>query len=278
MSITRKATTTLLLLAGALAGSMGCDQDSGGDHATVGIAGAGGDGGTPTGAGGAAAGHDPGGAGSGAVGSSGGRGATGGSPGFGGAAGGPPVCNGPGARFVTDVISVQYGPGQDFGQDQMPEIVYGPPGGAGCCTGSTDVVSLGNGGQIVVAFAGNGIADGPGPDFVVFENAFFVGGDPLLVFAELATVEVSTDGVDWVEFPCTAVDAPYGDCAGWHPVMLDGDDGPIDVATAGGDAFDLADVGLSWARYVRITDRSDLEGPTGVFDLDAVGIVNASCP
>jgi len=49
------------------------------------------------------------------------------------------------------------------------------------------------------------------------------------------------------------------------------------VATAGGDAFDLADVGLAEARYVRITDRGDLGGLAGVFDLDAVGIVNLEC-
>jgi len=29
---------------------------------------------------------------------------------------------------------------------------------------------------------------------------------------------------------------------------------------------------------VRIEDRADLDGPAGVFDLDAVGIVNALCP
>ena len=44
------------------------------------------------------------------------------------------------------------------------------------------------------------------------------------------------------------------------------------------DAFDLADVGLVEARWVRITDRVDLQGMNGVFDLDAVGLVNAACP
>ena len=160
----------------------------------------------------------------------------------------------------------------------MPDIVYGPPLGAGCCGGSLDVVSLGNGGEIVVAFFGNGIVDGPGPDFVVFENAFHIGGNPNNAFAELGTVAVSQDGVDWAQFDCTATEPPYGSCAGWHPVLLNGDPGPIDPDTAGGDPFDLAEVGLEWARYVRITDRADLEGPNGVFDLDAVGIVHELCP
>jgi hypothetical protein len=47
---------------------------------------------------------------------------------------------------------------------------------------------------------------------------------------------------------------------------------------AGGDAFDLADIGVARARYVKITDRADLTGSTPVFDLDAVSIHNAACP
>lgn len=193
--------------------------------------------------------------------------------GYGG--GGPIVCDGPGALFVTHVVELAYGPGQDFGRAGMPDIVYGPPIGGGAAQGSLDVVSLGNGGTIAVAFAKNAIVDGPGADFVVFENPFEIAGG---VFAELATVEVSLDGETWHAFPCDAVAAPYGGCAGHTPVWLDGDDGPLDPATSGGDAFDLADIGVSSARYVRVTDRADLDGLDGVFDLDAIGIVHAACP
>jgi hypothetical protein len=35
---------------------------------------------------------------------------------------------------------------------------------------------------------------------------------------------------------------------------------------------------VSEARYVRITDRVDLTGISGTFDLDAVSIVHAECP
>ena len=52
----------------------------------------------------------------------------------------------------------------------------------------------GNGGSVVLAFAHNAIVDGPGDDFVVFENAFFVDGDESQVFAELAEVAISEDG------------------------------------------------------------------------------------
>jgi hypothetical protein len=186
-------------------------------------------------------------------------------------------CDGPGARFVTQVVSACFGSGQDFGRHHFPEIVYGPPQGGGCCGGSLDVLSLGNGGSIVVTFAGNAIVDGPGPDFIIFENPFNVGNDPTAPFAELATVGVSDDGVTWTDFPCIATQYPYGSCAGWHPVFASSMNSidPLDPNAAGGDPFDLADIGVSKARFVRITDRPDTPG---VFDLDAVGIVKAQCP
>ncbi len=194
------------------------------------------------------------------------------------------TCEGPGAGFATCVVEHEFGDGQDFGQERFPEAIFGPPEGGGPL-GSLDVVSLGNGGFVVVGFEGNAVVDGPGPDFIVSENPFLVGGDPLNPFSELATVSVSEDGVDWVEWECTAVSdvdtrAPYGDCAGWRVVNTNSQNGvdPTDALLAGGDAFDLADVGLSVARFVRITDRVDTTGQYGVFDLDAVTILNGACP
>ncbi|WP_437875510.1 hypothetical protein [Sorangium sp. So ce513] len=196
----------------------------------------------------------------------------------GGPAEGAGSCAGPGARFATRVVSACLGEGQGFGQDRFPDVVLGPPRGGGCCGGSLDVLSLGDGGSIVVAFDGNAIIDGPGADFLVFENAFARGGDAASVFAELATVEVSEDGVAWSAFPCAADRYPYDGCAGWHPVHAnpgENDVDPLDPSSAGGDPFDLADIGIPLARFVRITD---LAGTPDVFDLDAVGIVHALCP
>lgn len=174
------------------------------------------------------------------------------------------------------MVSACFGAGESFGHAKLPDNVYGPPKGGGCCAGSLDVCSLGNGGTITVAFD-VAIVDGPGVDFLVFENAFDEGGDPMDPFAELATVEVSPDGISWTAFPCTATAYPYGSCAGWHPVFGNADTGvdPLDPTTAGGDPFDLADIGVPFARFVRITDRADMPGS---FDLDAVGVVNAGCP
>ena len=206
---------------------------------------------------------------------------SGGPPAEGGTGVGPIVCDGPGARFVTSAIAHEFGPGQSVGQDTFPGLILGPPKGAGDRNGSMDVVSLGNGGTVTVAFEGNEIIDEPGPDFIVFENAFYASGDPANPFAELGTVAVSDDGVTWHEFPCTATSAPYGQCGGVRPVYAnagENDIDPLDPEVAGGDPYDLADLGVARARYVRITDRADITGLNGVFDLDAVGIVHAACP
>jgi hypothetical protein len=189
-------------------------------------------------------------------------------------------------RFVTGVVSFTPGPCAGFGQSQMPGIVEGPPVGGGAQKGSLDVVSLGVGGEIVLSFAPNAIVDGPGPDFIVFENPFYIGGNPMTPYAEPGEVSVSDDGTTWATYPCTATSYPYGECAGWHAVYSAPGNGisPVDPATAGGEAYDLSDVGLSHARYVRIRDKSgetcpDAGGPnTDGFDLDAISIVNAEIP
>jgi hypothetical protein len=230
--------------------------------------------------GGLACGSGPGGAGD----DAGGEGASEGGAGGGGAGheggGGGSGITDPCTPFASGVESTAFGAGQGVGQDDLTRL-FGPPLGGGALQGSLDVVSLGHGGEVVVSFGDLVIVDGEGADFIVFENAFYVGGDEGHVFAELGTIEVSADGEIWQSFPCDAVDPPYGSCAGWHPVFAnsaDNDIDPLDPAEAGGDAFDLADVGLSEARFVRVVDRPDLDDPlSGVFDLDAIGVVHGEC-
>lgn len=191
-------------------------------------------------------------------------------------------------RFVVDVVSFMPGPCAGFGASAMPEIVRGPPEGAGTLSGSLDVVSLGVRGEIVVSFGGNAIVDGPGADFIVFENAFWASGDPNEPANDLGDVSVSEDGRTWVSFPCAAGDhPPYEGCAGWRPVMSSSKSGisPFDVERAGGEAFDLAQVGLTRAKFVRIRDLGRQTCPDTPrrpinygFDLDAVAIVHAEIP
>jgi hypothetical protein len=64
---------------------------------------------------------------------------------------------------------------------------------------STSVVSLGNGGAITLGFA-DAITDGPGDDLAVFENGFYSDATGQLLFTELAYVEVSSNGTDFVRF------------------------------------------------------------------------------
>lgn len=167
-----------------------------------------------------------------------------------------------------------------FGQNKLPGVVLGPPVGGGLKKGGMDVLALGCGGSVTLFMDAPGIVDGPGADFIVFENAFESG---MITFREPARVLVSADGVDWRSFPCDpAEEEPLG-CAGVSPVLSapDNEVDPTDPAVAGGDAFDLADVGLATARYVRLIDvglehfpdETWCGGLAGGFDLDAIAAV-----
>ena len=202
-------------------------------------------------------------------------------------------------RFVTSVVSFTPTDCTGFGQSAMPGIVEGPPVGGGSDQGSTNVVSLGSGGSIVVSFAPNAIIDGPGPDFIVFENPFWIGGNSSDPYAEPGEVSVSDDGTTWTTFPCaptldpqssdgTGVAPPYpANCGGWQVVYSEPGNGisPVDPTTAGGLALDLATIGVTHAQYVKIVDQTHEACPEGGagpitngFDLDAIAIVNAELP
>ena len=176
--------------------------------------------------------------------------------------------------YVLGVEDFSPGEGAGFGQDRFPEIVFGEPDGKGPSAGGTDVVSLGAGGVITVSFGEAFIIDGPGPDFAVYENAFFVGGDPNKVFFELGEVSVSMDGEEWSTYPCNAAsEGPsWPGCAGVTPTLPckpnPEDQNRLDC---GGDLFDLEELGLNAIRYIRIRDMSEAGSkPSAGFDLDAV--------
>lgn len=167
--------------------------------------------------------------------------------------------------FVQAVVDFQPGEGAGFGAQAMPDVVYGPPWGKGPRAGSLDVVSLGREGVIVLDLGW--FDDGPGVDLLVFEN-------PFPGWLELGVVGVSDDGRTWHEWGCEA-ESGVG-CAGVAPVLSNPDNGvdPFDPDVSGGDAFDLAVIGRSEARFVRVRDDggNDYAGEAGGFDLDAVGV------
>ena len=176
--------------------------------------------------------------------------------------------------FADAVVSFEPGPDAGFGSEGFPEIVLGAPGGRGT-SGSLDVLSLGELGSITLEMVDLAIYDGPGPDLIVFENAFGT-------WAETGRVEVSSDGVEWAGWTCEAENADdnFPGCAGVNQVYATSEFlvDPTDPLVAGGDAFDLADIGVTEARFVRITDSGynalGYGGETGGFDLDAVGAAN----
>jgi len=208
------------------------------------------------------------------------------------------------ADAVVSFTSGFADPNSGFRYAELPGIVLGPPGDSLPTQGATSVVSLGRGGSITLAFTDNVVVDAPGPDFIIFENAFFKGSVPSSptstcnIFAEPGSVEVSANGFAWTAFPydtaalafvgtdqtpCSALPLLHG-LAGLTPTFtgnwtVSDDPGVWDaggiggVSGAGGDAFDLADVGLAQARYVRITDLNlgtGFAGSAEGFDLDAV--------
>lgn len=176
-----------------------------------------------------------------------------------------------------------------------PELTLGPVGGVD----TLDTVALGDGGSLTLWFE-SGIADGPGDDFAVFENAFFnIEG----LFAELAFVEVSSNGSDFARFaPISLIADPI-----WSFGSLD----PSDVHNLAGKhridegtGFDLAELAdhplvsadlldLADVRYVRIVDvvgngsTADAQSPphpvwdpyptpfpAGGFDVQGVGVLH----
>ncbi len=212
--------------------------------------------------------------------------------------------------YATKVVAFHKGNGWGIFKTSN---VLGPPSGAGYGGGSTHVLSLGAGGSVTLGFDVT-ITDGPGDDFLVFENPFYVGRS-FRSFAELFFVEVSSNGKDFARFPSVYGGPPSspgafgtlqaGCCSGlggMTPVAADPARrpwiDPADPCEAGGDSFDLADlrnhplvkagrVDLGKVRYLRLVDivsgkekdsrgRTiyDPGGPLGSADIDAVAVIH----
>lgn len=180
--------------------------------------------------------------------------------------------------FVARVVSFMPGDGGGYGADQLPGIVLGPPRGAGTLMGSLDTLSLGRAGEVTLEL-GSDVVDHAGPDFIVFENPFWISGIAGRTYVEPGLVSVSEDGETFVPFPCDPEAAPeYPGCAGIRPVFSNPDGGPspFDVLAAGGDSYDLGTIGVSRARFVRILDAglgAALGGGKDGFDLDSIAIL-----
>jgi hypothetical protein len=136
-----------------------------------------------------------------------------GQPGSTAVAAGSPAIQG----WATSVVS--YVPGTFVDASfQTPQRALGAAGNSnGANLGFTfDIVSLGRGGNITLGFD-TPIINGPGSDFAVFENSF---SD---TFLELAWVEVSSDGSNFVRFPAFSLTAaPVGGFGSVDPTNIEG--------------------------------------------------------
>jgi hypothetical protein len=188
-----------------------------------------------------------------------------------------------------------------------PANALGAPSGLGTGNGSAHTHSLGVAGWLSLGF-GVTLVDGPGADFLVAENPFLTG--PGRVYAELAFVEVSSNGVDFARFPSLFFGGDgssfainnvgfVSGLAGQTPVFANPANpnvDPQDVVEAGGDAFDLADlrshplvvrglVQLAAIQHVRLVDvvsgqsadgrgRTILDPSSGSADIDALTVIH----
>lgn len=151
------------------------------------------------------------------------------------------------SHFASQVVSANTNGGAGGG-------VFNPGNALGAPAGATHVHSLGVLGDLTLGFQ-PAITNGPGADLLVGENPFRLSPAFHVVFAEVAFVEVSSDGTHFARFPSryfggasggafsTAPAGSYSGLAGQHPVLATTPNVDArDVVDAGGDAFDLADL------------------------------------
>ncbi len=159
------------------------------------------------------------------------------------------------SAWANAVVDFQRGP-LDYANPSLGLASFGVATDALGSNGSP--VSLGDGGWITLSFP-LPIEDGPSVDFVVFENAFSFGGQ---VFAELAFVEVSSNGVDFARMP--AISRIARNLGAWDGIASS-ETYNLAGNFEGGTGFDLADladdplvtsgmVNLFDIRYVRVVD------------------------
>ncbi len=175
--------------------------------------------------------------------------------------------------------------------------IVGPPG--------IYLLSLGDSGVVVLTFE-HSIKNGPGPDFAVFENGFTERGNDTVAFLELAFVEVSSDGQNFIRFPAISLmqdtmqidNATFSDARYYHNLAgkyIAGYGTPFDLE----DLKDTPGLDINNITHVRIVDvigsidpeygSYDHEGRmindpfptpflTSGFDLNGVGVINSNKP
>ncbi|GJM18383.1 MAG: hypothetical protein DHS20C14_05960 [Phycisphaeraceae bacterium] len=213
--------------------------------------------------------------------------------------------------FASSVVSYDAGSNPDGSPNDGTQALGAPTADNGFGTvtpfnpafDSADVVSVGFGGHLTVAFdhrVENDALNPFGVDLLIFANEGFVDQDfpngftgDTTLFRELfspeaaATIEVSQDGVDWHFVTTSYIDL-------WPTLATPGADftRPVDPTltiddfdnsflsgieslyggSGGGFGIDLDDVALDWIQYVRLTNEDD---SLFAFEVDAFSDVAA---
>jgi len=168
------------------------------------------------------------------------------------------------------------------------------------------ILSLGDGGEIIYYFQ-NPVINGTGFDFAIFENGFRNPADSNMAYLELATVEVSNDGITYYNFSAESYTDTINQVVGTGQYM----DCRKIYNLAGkyisefGTPFDLEELSMQFGldvnniHYIKIKDvigtlNNELctrdfyeqkindpyptDFPTGGFDIDAIGIIHTRFP
>lgn len=182
------------------------------------------------------------------------------------------------SMWASSELGHRFGDNQTGGQLPVvyPQNVFSkPPSDASPDNPSylqTDICSIGgDSGYVALGFYPS-ILNGPGYDFTVFENVLrVISGTDTAVFEEWMKVAVSNDGVTWYTFP---YDASSGEGLAGRNFTYGNTATYKDVKQSGGDPFDLSVLGLDSAKYVRLTDATELQvSEGGSADLDAVAAI-----
>lgn len=168
-----------------------------------------------------------------------------------------------------------------------------------------DILSLGDGGHAIITFE-HSIKNGAGPDFAIFENGFSDPLDASMAYLEFAFVAVSSDGINFVQFPatCNIPDTAQIDNFTYSDASLVNNLAGKYIARYG-TPFDLEELkdieglDINNITHIKVTDvigsidpstgSKDKDGniindpyptvyPSGGFDLDAVGVLNSNKP
>lgn len=225
----------------------------------------------------------------------------------------PPQATLPGSDAIsaddTRIIAWANGCEVQRGWLDIADKSLGQPelGEASAAIGPYDLslLSLGDSGVAILTFE-HAIRNGEGPDFVVFENGFANPLNPAEAYLELAFVEVSSDGENFVRFPaiCRTQDTiqvdnfTYTEASQLHNLAgkyIAGYGTPFDLE----ELADSSGIDLNNITHVRIVDvigtldstyaSFDSEGriineayttayPSGGFDLNAIGVIYNNAP